>query len=111
MFYNSHRNVFNTASVETHLLFLEDCETVVESFTCLNSMSPSKVQANILVCEASPVPAVSNEFKLNSVSSVTWANRSFESLASTKLKIAYKSSFFILFFEYAVLFFSGDERL
>jgi len=70
------------------------------------------VQANILVSGASsPVPTVSNEFKLNSVSSATWANRSFESLASMKLKVAYKSSFCILFLEYAVLFFSADERL
>jgi hypothetical protein len=96
---------------ETHLLFLEDCETVVESFTFLNDMSPSEAQANILVCEASPVPTVSNEFQLNSVSSVTCANRSLESLASTKLMVAYKSSVCILFLEYTVLFFSGEERL
>ena len=54
------------------------------------------MQANILVSGASPVPTVSNEFKLNSVSSATWANRLFESLASMKLKVAYKSSFCIL---------------
>jgi hypothetical protein len=30
---------------ETHLLFLDYCETVLESFTFLNNMSPSEVQA------------------------------------------------------------------
>ena len=68
--HNNAQNLVRHSCCETHLLFLQGCETFVKSFTFLNDVSPSKV-----LCAASPVPTVSNEFKLNYFSSVTCADR------------------------------------
>jgi hypothetical protein len=52
----------------------------------------SKMQANIPVWDSSPVPKVYNEFKLK-FRLLTYANRSFESLASVKLEVGGKDVF------------------